>query len=160
MSYNNIAVLGVPVGTVRSRLNQAKGRLADALLDAAAGEHPDHRALGNERWREWTGAIADMERRGSADRYFDNCSADVVIDNPAGGYRVSGTAAEQRNLEEGLAIGVRLRSTGIVASPGITIFKAAYENPADHPNHCPSLHTEIRVHPKGRTTRLILHFGS
>lgn len=160
-SYSEIAaILGIPVGTVRSRLNHAKRRLGEALLNTATTEHPDHRALGQERWREWIAAIEDMERRGDAAGYFDACSPDVVIDNPAAGYRTRGVAAERRNLENGLGIGVRLRPTGIVASRGITILEGAYENPPDQPNHCPPLHTEVRLHPTGHTTRLILHFGS
>jgi RNA polymerase sigma factor (sigma-70 family) len=154
------AVLGIPIGTVRSRLNDAKRRLADALLEVAAAGHADHGKLADERWSEWTGAVEDMERYGSAARYFASCADDVVVENSSGGYRELGAATERRNVENGLALGVRLRPTGIVASPGITIFEADYDNPPEHPGHCPPLHTEIRIHPRGVTTRLILHFGA
>jgi RNA polymerase sigma-70 factor (ECF subfamily) len=63
-------------------------------------------------------------------------------------------------MQEGLGIGVRLRPTGIVASSSVTILEEAYENPPDHPAHCPPLHAEIRIHPGGQTMLLILHFGS
>lgn len=154
------AILGVPVGTVRSRLNQAKGRLADSLLDVAAAAHTDHKALVRQRWQEWSGAIDDMEARGIANLYFADCDDGVVVDNPGAGYRTHGIHGERRNVEAGLGVGVRLRPTGMVASSGITILEAAYENPPDHPDHCPPLHTEIRIHPRAHTTRLILHFGS
>ena len=159
-SYSQIAVvLGIPVGTVRSRLNLARRRLADALLETAAAEHADHGALRRRRYQEWADAIEDMESHGSAGAYFDDCSPDVVIDNPTAGYATRGLAGERHNVEAGLALGVRLRPTEIVAAPGITIYEATYENPPEHPNHCPPLHTEIRLHPAGRTTRLILQFG-
>ena len=101
-----------------------------------------------------------MDRHGNAAAYFDTCSPDVLVDNPAGGYTTRGIRSERHNVESGLALGVRMRPTGIVTGPGITIYEAAYENPAEHPHHCPPLHTEIRVHPRGRTTRLFLHFGA
>lgn len=160
-SYSQIAtVLGIPIGTVRSRLNQAKRTLAGALLDTAATVHSDHRLIGQERWRQWIGRLDEMEQRSDVAAYFDDCSAEVVVDNPARGYRTRGVDTERRNLEEGLSAGVRLRPTGIVAGVGITIFEATHRNPPDQPHHCPPLHTEIRLHPSGSTTRLILHFGS
>jgi RNA polymerase sigma factor (sigma-70 family) len=160
-TYADIAdVLGIPAGTVRSRLNTAKRQIADSLLAAADTVHLDAGALYRERWEQWVDAIDEMNREGSARCYFADCTPDVVVDNPAAGYSTRGIECERRNVEEGLSIGVRLRPTRIVTNPGLTIGEATYENPPNDPQHCPPLHTEIRIHTDHLTRRLILNFGS
>src|SRR5205814_717133 len=52
-AYEQIAALcAVPVGTVRSRLSQARATLAQALRDSADVAHGDAAALTEARWRE------------------------------------------------------------------------------------------------------------
>jgi RNA polymerase sigma factor (sigma-70 family) len=58
-SYDQIAALcGVPVGTVRSRLNQARRKLADALLATADLAHDGAAALAASRRREFADLLA------------------------------------------------------------------------------------------------------
>jgi RNA polymerase sigma-70 factor (ECF subfamily) len=54
--------------------------------------------------------------------------------------------------------GVRLHITGVVASKDVTIVEGDYENPPHDPTHCPSTHTEVRIHRNGQTERLYLYY--
>jgi hypothetical protein len=115
--------------------------------------------LVQQRWQQRSAALNEMSRQGRAAVYFADCSAEVLVSAPAMGYECRGTEEEQRNMEAGLAVGVRMRLVRIVACQGITIVEAEYDNPPNGADHCPPWHTEIRIHPRGPTTRIVLHFG-
>ena len=153
------AILGIPVGTVRSRLNQAKRRLADALLATAATAHDDHAALLQERWQWWRAVVVQVEREGSAALYLAGISPNALVEAPSVGYRAVGAEDHARGMVETIAAGVRVHFTNIVAGAGVTIVEGDYENPASDPHHCPATHTEVHVHPDGPATRIILHYS-
>lgn len=160
-TYAEIAtILGIPVGTVRSRLNQAKRRLADALLASAAVAHHDHAALVQERWGWWRAVTEQIMRDGTAALYVADAAPDALVEAPALGYRMLGAEDHARGMVESAAAGVRVQLTDIVTSAGVTIVEGEYDNPPADPHHCPPTHTEVRFHPDGPTTRIILYFGS
>ena len=158
-AYEEIAAtLGIPVGTVRSRLNQAKSRLADDLLRTASAAHHDHAKLLTERRQEWDAIVHEAYTTGTAALYAANCASDVLVEAPSMAYREVGAEDQRRGVEDTVAAGVRLELTNLIASDTITVWEGDYHNPPDAPQHCPATHTEVRLHPAGQTTRLVLYF--
>jgi RNA polymerase sigma-70 factor (ECF subfamily) len=160
-TYTEIsAILGIPVGTVRSRLHQAKRRLAEALRASATSAHGDHGAVVAQQWQWWRAVVDQVAQDGSAALYVAAAAPDVLVEAPGMSYRRYGAEDHGRGMVETIAAGVRVHLTDLVASAGVTILEGHFANPADDPRHCPATYTEVHFHPHGRTTRIILFYGS
>src|SRR5262249_44848235 len=136
---------GVPVGTVRSRLHQAKADLGGRLLALASGAHPD---VGRAT-EQWSGRLASafeaFTRRGDPNPYAQIFTPDVVVTSSAGAM-VRGQAAVRRWCEQDLADRVGYRLIDVIAGAGLTIVEAVFVNPPDDPSHCPLAVTQVLVH--------------
>jgi RNA polymerase sigma-70 factor (ECF subfamily) len=136
-SYVQIAALcGVPVGTVRSRLHQARLKLSDALLATASAAHNEAAALSSHRWREAAELFSAAERGEFSKALAAWCSPDVDIVGPQG-QRGRGAQLLTRIMESDLAAGVTQRPVHVVASRKITIMECDLLSPPWDPDHCP-----------------------
>ena len=143
-SYEQIAaVCGVPVGTVRSRLSQARIKLGEALVETASHAHSDAGTLTDDRRRHFA-AVYDEYNRGSSDLYIASCTNDVEVSFGTDALR--GPQELVRGLAEDLEVGVRQHVVEVVASPEITIVETRFENPSDDPSHCPPAATQVYFH--------------
>ena len=157
-SYAAIADLcGVPVGTIRSRLSAARQQLADALLATAACAHTDTR--GYERVAGEIGAAMQaFERSGDRALLKDVFTPDVefrMFDRVQRRGRDDLAGRLQHDFEDG----VHAQPVRVVSGPDVAVADLLLVNPADQPLHCPPAVTQVHLHDRGRTRRLVSHYA-
>ncbi len=158
-SYEEIAAtLGVPVGTVRSRLFDGKARLADLLLAQAGLAEPDRRALEQERQAFLFDSFRELSRRGRCDPFFAAHAEDLEIH--WSGQRITrGRHHLQAEIASDFEAGVVVTPRRILASGNVTVVEGSFENPPDDPFHCPPGLALVLFHDGDHIVRLHLHLA-
>jgi len=155
-SYEQIAeVLEVPVGTVRSRLNQARGKLAEALRATADRAHADAGAVNAASAREAVETLAVAERGEFSTLVADRWLPEVEFVAGNGVIR-GGRDLALHGMDSDLTAGVRQRLVQAVASRDVTIWTMDLVNPPDNPEHCPPGVVWVMTRRQGRVAKIRL----
>jgi hypothetical protein len=157
-SYEEIsAVLGVPVGTVKSRLNTVKLKLSEALLETAALEYDESRQLTKARACFFEAACAQYNRGKGYGILASAFSEDLVMSISTGKVFTCGYEFLVEDMEEDLELGVKTHPTEVISSKDVAVIECDLESPPDNPHHCPPTFSQIAVYRDGKIHRLHWH---
>ncbi|MER5469215.1 sigma-70 family RNA polymerase sigma factor [Streptomyces sp. NPDC002685] len=157
-SYERIAgACGVPVGTVRSRLNQGRIKLAAALAATADAPHGDTARRTRASRVEARETLAAAESGGFEALLSERWSPGIAL--LRGNDPVGGRSVLVRGMDGDLEAGVRQRLAHAVAGRSLVLWEMDLLSPADDPDHCPpSVAWLMTLDDTGRPHRLrLLH---
>ncbi|MCA1220375.1 RNA polymerase sigma factor [Streptomyces sp. 8L] len=136
-TYQDIAATcGVPVGTVRSRLSEARGKLTRALLATADTAHDDVRKANEESRRQAEELLAATRRGEPGSALATSWLPTVALSGP-GGIRSEGYGLLARGLEQDVRDGVSHHVANVIASGDLAVWEVTMQSPPDDPFHCP-----------------------
>jgi Sigma-70, region 4 len=157
-SYEAIAeICGVPVGTVRSRLNAARARLADELLATAAAPH-DGLEQARRRGADIAAAMASFERTGNSSLLDDAFAPDMTY-RMFDGVERRGRDRFAAELVGDFADGVTSRPRGMVVGADVAVVDLVLVSPEHQPLHCPPAVTQVHFHDGRLTHRVVSYYA-
>lgn len=156
-TYDAIAgVTGVPVGTVRSRLNRARTRLADELMQTVSGTTGGHADLEADQREQWEDFYRSLHEHPAPSTYKDLFVPDIEVGDRSGHW--AGIEIWSAHEREAIALGVRATIVGLLASRDITVLEIDFANPRTSPRHCPPQATFVHRLHHGRSHHLRIHY--
>ncbi|MBI3855248.1 MAG: hypothetical protein HY293_06120 [Planctomycetes bacterium] len=128
-------VLAVPLGTVRSRLAEARRRLSERLLGGSREADPDERSR-RERWnRFYVDAFARLYD-GRRDEFLSHYAPGMEV--VAGRKRFPGRGKLEFEIDGDLRTGTLTEPVEVFSSGNLSVLDCRITNPPEDPTRCPT----------------------
>lgn len=157
-SYSEIAaILSIPIGTVRSRLANAKKELC-AILHQAGGSEGLWKWSGGNEHREMFAELFPTFYSGERSKFL-SCFDDNLTIRFSSGKKCRGVERWAYEWDIDLISGVRFQPNVVLNSGNLAIIEGPVINPPDKPNYCPPAASVVLFHNHGKVMRTHIHYA-
>jgi len=155
-SYQQMAdILSIPVGTVRSRLNEARSRLAEKWVRPLDGSVQVFRESNewNQFYKETLSALHRQDTY--KNKFLTHLQKDVQIISP---HRPgTGRGIFENMICNDLKYGSWLSPTTVSSCGNISVVEVNHYNSAEHPHHCPQSSVMVLHRRQLQVRRINIH---
>jgi len=155
-SYNDIAViLGIPIGTVRSRLAAARVRMMNLL--PAVTDQTDQASLEANYWTDyyWKTMTTFYDDPMSRNVFFNHLNPNLSIQFTSG-KKATGRALFEKELDNDLYFGSRMNLSDVYSGHTITVVEGNNFNHPDHPERCAPNTTLVFIRDKDKVQKMYI----
>lgn len=157
-AYEQISeLLAIPVGTVRSRLSDARKRLSESLLGSARDADPKE-VRNREHWNQFYVQAFSRLYDGRRDEFISHYRPDMVV--VAGRKRFLGRAKLEAEVDGDLETVTLMNPVRVFSSGDLTVLDFKVINPPEDPTRCPEEMAIVVCRTGGLSHLLYMYPGS
>ena len=149
-------ILGIPVGTVRSRLNEAKKQLKK-IWDSNLSDMPNNIRREAEYWNDFYSSVInvqyDLQVR---ERFFDHLIPELTIQYSNGELK-QGRKLIEKEFDDDLTYGTAYKLSSVFNLKDIGIAQGENINSVEYPDRCPPKTTMIFYRKGSKSHHINFH---